>query len=268
MKSPRQSAPSSWALPKTMDLLSQFAEAILPLTNTLWPLIAVFSRLSAFFLLVPVFGERTIPVRIRLGVALICSFLLFPLIEGEAVSNMSQGLTLILTEAVSGFALGLSLRLFVIGLQIIGTIISNSLSLSQPLGEGISTEPNPTISTFLMLGGLTLMVSLNLHVELIVMLARSFQTVPLGSMMDMGDQARWLTDLAVSMLRLCLSLALPFLVLNFTYNLILGFLNRAMPQLLVSFVGIPGITLAGIVLLMVCASAILLAWMRAFAALL
>jgi len=39
----------------------------------------------------------------------------------------------------------------VFGLQIVGNIVAQSLSLSQVLGEGIATEPNTTISTILML---------------------------------------------------------------------------------------------------------------------
>jgi len=88
--------------------------------------------------------------------------------------------------------------------------------------------------------------------------------MPLGLAVDSGNSADWLTGVAVSLFRLCLSLALPFLILNFAYNLILGFLNRAMPQLLVSFVGLPGITLAGLFLLMFCAAAMLTGWLDAF----
>ncbi len=47
------------------------------------------------------------------------------------------------------------------------------------------------------------------------------------------------------------------------YNLTLGIINRAMPQLMVVFVGAPAITAAGLVLLMLLAPVMLGLWAAA-----
>jgi flagellar biosynthetic protein FliR len=249
------------------EFLAQLAEAFGPLIEMVWPIFGLFSRLSLFFMLVPVFGERAIPMRFRIGIAGMTAFMLYPILQDDLAALRDQGVfTLVATEAMTGFVLGFALRLAVHGLQILGMIVSQSLSLSQVLGEGIATEPNTTISTLLMLTGVTLLVSLNLHIELIGVLANSFSDIPLGTMLDLQVSANWLTELTVALLRMCLSLALPFVILNFVYNLILGFLNRAMPQLLVSFVGLPGMTMAGLFLLVICASAMMVAWIDMFMA--
>lgn len=247
------------------DLIAQLAEAFTPLAQIIWPIFGLFARLSLFFMLVPVFGENSVPARVRLSFAVVATFLLYP-IMGEQLANARQigVFTLLAKEAVTGFVMGFSLRLFVHALQFLGMIVSQTLSLSQPLGNGISTEPNTTISTLLMMTGVTLLVTADMHIVLFGVLANSFQDMPLGLAVDSGGSAEWLTGIAVSLFRLCLSLALPFLILNFAYNLILGFLNRAMPQLLVSFVGLPGITMAGLFLLMFCAAAMLNGWLDAF----
>ncbi|GLQ21419.1 flagellar biosynthetic protein FliR [Algimonas porphyrae] len=250
------------------QLLSALAEAFGPLVTLIWPIFGLFARLSLFFMLVPVFGERAVPARLRIGIAALCTFLLFPVLQDSLLAlRDSSAFELIITEALTGFVLGFALRLAVHALQILGMIVSQSLSLSQVLGEGIATEPNTTISTMLMLAGVTLLVSMNLHIELIGVLAGSFTDMPVGTVLDMQVSANWLTQITVGLLRLCLSLALPFVILNFAYNLILGFLNRAMPQLLVSFVGLPGMTLAGLFLLVICASAMMMAWVEAVGAL-
>jgi flagellar biosynthetic protein FliR len=44
----------------------------------------------------------------------------------------------------------------------------------------------------------------------------------------------------------------------------LGFLNRAMPQLMVSFVGMPAITGAGLFLLVIATGSILLFWVQEY----
>jgi flagellar biosynthetic protein FliR len=250
------------------ELLAGVADAFGPLAETIWPVFGLFARLSIFFMLVPVFGERAVPARIRIGVAMLAAFLLYPVLQDDMAAIRDAGVVrLLATEALTGFVFGFALRLAVHALQILGMVVSQTLSLSQPLGEGIASEPNTTISTMMMMAGVTLLVSMNLHVAMIGVLADSFQSVPLGTALELQASATWLTDITVGLLRLCLSLALPFVVLNFAYNLILGFLNRAMPQLMVSFVGLPGMTMAGLFLLVICASAMLMAWADAVFAL-
>ncbi|GHA89296.1 flagellar biosynthesis protein FliR [Algimonas arctica] len=249
------------------EFLAQLAEAFGPLIEMVWPIFGLFARLSLFFMLVPVFGERAILPRFRIAVAGMTAFMLYPILQDDLALLRDQGiLTLVASEAMTGFVMGFALRLAVHGLQILGMIVSQSLSLSQVLGEGIATEPNTTISTLLMLTGVTLLVSMDLHIELIGVIANSFTDIPVGTMLDLQVSANWLTELTVALLRMCLSLALPFVILNFVYNLILGFLNRAMPQLLVSFVGLPGMTMSGLFLLVICASAMLVAWVDMFLA--
>ena len=45
----------------------------------------------------------------------------------------------------------------------------------------------------------------------------------------------------------------------------MGVINRAMPQLMVSFIGAPAITAAGMLLLLISAPIMLQIWLRAFA---
>jgi flagellar biosynthetic protein FliR len=63
---------------------------------------------------------------------------------------------------------------------------------------------------------------------------------------------------------LAFSLAAPFVVASFLYNLALGAINRAMPQLMVAFVGAPVITAGGLVLLALALPALLGVWLAAF----
>ncbi|OZA12754.1 MAG: hypothetical protein B7Y02_06935 [Rhodobacterales bacterium 17-64-5] len=50
------------------------------------------------------------------------------------------------------------------------------------------------------------------------------------------------------------------------YNLALGAINRAMPQLAVSMVGAPALTLGGLALLAVATPLLLAVWLEAFQA--
>ena len=53
------------------------------------------------------------------------------------------------------------------------------------------------------------------------------------------------------------------MVASFIYNLTLGVINRAMPQLMVAFVGAPFTTLGGLVLLLLATPIMLHHWLGA-----
>jgi len=56
------------------------------------------------------------------------------------------------------------------------------------------------------------------------------------------------------------TLAAPFVIASMLYNVTLGVINRAMPQLMVAFVGAPAITAGGLVLLFLSAPILLSVW--------
>ena len=61
-----------------------------------------------------------------------------------------------------------------------------------------------------------------------------------------------------------MSWAVPFafVIAALIYNVALGVINRAMPQLMVAMIGAPALTAGGLILLMLAAPAILSAWVR------
>ena len=60
------------------------------------------------------------------------------------------------------------------------------------------------------------------------------------------------------------TLAVPFVAVSLLYNLALGVINRAMPQLMVAFVGAPAITYGALVLLALTAPLVLALWADQF----
>jgi flagellar biosynthetic protein FliR len=61
------------------------------------------------------------------------------------------------------------------------------------------------------------------------------------------------------------TLAAPFVIASLIYNVTLGVINKAMPQLMVAFVGAPAITAGGLVLLMLAAPLMLSIWVESMA---
>ena len=250
-----------------MEFLTVFSDILVENIAFLVPVIAIFTRLSVFIYLLPGLGETVIPQRVRLSSAFLITWILVPLLTPSLVLpdvTLISGTVLIAKEGFHGFVLGFAFRLMIFVLQILGNIVSQALSISQVLGEGIATEPNTTISTLLMMAGITLLVTMDIHVEAIGVFYRSYETFPLGTTPNMENMAYWMTHKAMGVFSFGVTLALPFIILNFVYNLMLGFLNRAMPQLMVSFVGMPAITGAGLFLLVIATGSILLFWVQEY----
>jgi len=167
-----------------VEALSTFTDILVDNATILVPAMAVFIRLSALIYLLPGIGEAAIPVRIRLAIAFGISLLLIPIVTPDysgVVFEVSDVAVLLVMEAIYGLLLGFAFRMLVFTLQILGNIVSQALSISQVLGEGIATEPNTTISTLLMITGTALIVSMDLHVQAFGILLQSYEMFPLGA---------------------------------------------------------------------------------------
>lgn len=224
----------------------------------------IFTRIGAAAFLVPGLGERSLSIRIRLGGALAIAVLLAPLIQPMVPQSPATPTALLLmlsSEATIGLIIGLAFRFMIYALQIAGMVAAQHLSVAQMFGTGVAPEPEPTIATILGMGGITLALMSGLHVHLVATLAGMYEVFPFGQFPVGADLAEWATARMAETFALGVTLAAPFVAVGFAYNLALGALNRAMPQLLVALVGIPGLVWVGIVILALVLPTLMETWM-------
>ncbi|WP_170351892.1 flagellar biosynthetic protein FliR [Ruegeria atlantica] len=239
------------------ELLPQLGEG-------LWHLFAVFLRVSAMVSLLPAFGERSIPTRVKFGIAAAFTLIVTPAIAAPvAPPGLLPMAELVLTEVLIGMALGMSLRLFVLALQTAGSIAAQATSLSQILGPA-AADPVPAMGYLLTLAGLTLAVLLGLHIRVAQFLIHSYTLFPMGTPILAPDLSQWGVQQIARSFGLAFALTMPFVIASLIYNLALGVINRSMPQLMVAFVGAPAITFAGLFLLFAGTPLILSVWSDAF----
>lgn len=222
----------------------------------------VFVRVGAIMALLPGFGEQSIPARVRLGLAIAFTLVVWPLLAPGLI-ELDPGrpfYLMLLIESEIGVLIGLSLRLMVMALQLAGSIAAQSTSLAQLFGPGVTPDPLPAIGNLLTLGGITLAVASGLHVKAALAVAETYRILPIGAAVPGADVAGWGVARVAHAFALGFSLAAPFVIAAFAYNLALGAINRAMPQLMVAFVGAPAITAGGMLLLLLAAPVILNFW--------
>ncbi|UWQ01422.1 flagellar biosynthetic protein FliR [Aliiroseovarius crassostreae] len=228
----------------------------------------VFLRVGAAMALLPAFGERSVPERVRLFLGFAFTLIVAPasaLQVETALSDPMRASAMVFSEPIAGLVLGGAVRLFILALQIAGSMAAQSTSLAQIFG-GANSDPQPAIGHVLLVSGLALAVMLGLHVRLAELFILSYDVMPAGQFIAGDILSQWALDLVARIFGLAFTLAAPFLIASLIYNVALGVINRAMPQLMVAFVGAPAITAGGLILLFVCAPLLLPLWVDALVA--
>src|SRR5256714_1779969 len=216
--------------------------------------ILMFARIGTMIMLLPGLGEMSVPARVRLTVALVLTFVLFPLHRaGYTIDLRLPGpvIVALAQELLIGMVLGLTARLTISALQVAGSVIA------QQLGLGFVTAIDPTmgqqgviLGNFLTILGVALIFATDLHHLVIGALDESYTLFAPGELPLIGDVAAHTTRIIGTAFRIGIQLSAPFIVFGLLFNLGLGVLSRLMPQMQVFFVGLPMSILVGFLILL------------------
>jgi flagellar biosynthesis protein FliR len=203
----------------------------------------VFARIGAMVMLLPGLGESNIPVRIKIGTAVLLTLIILPLHRAAYhvdMQSLAPLVVLMIHEIVIGIVLGATARVTLAALQVGGAVIA------QQMGLGFVTSVDPTqgqqgvlIGNFLTLLGVTLLFANDSHYLVIAALNDSYAIFSPGEMIPSGDIAALATRAFAGAFKIGMQLAAPFLVFGLVFNIGLGVLARLMPQMQVYFVGVP-----------------------------
>jgi flagellar biosynthetic protein FliR len=221
----------------------------------------VFARIGTMVMLLPGLGELSVPVRVRLTVALVLTAILLPLHRNAYqidLKALGPVIAVLGQELLIGAVLGLTARLAISALQVAGSIVA------QQLGLGFVTAVDPTqgqqgviVGNFLTILGITLIFATDLHHLVIAALNDSYTLFQPGEIPLLGDIAALLTRTVAAAFRIGVQLSAPFLVFGLLFNLGLGVLSRLMPQMQVFFVGVPLSILIGFLILLLVVGAMM-----------
>jgi flagellar biosynthesis protein FliR len=234
------------------------------LAGQLAPLLAMFllvvARLSFVIFFMPGIGEQVVPVQLRLMILLAIAMAMAS--TGVVAVPSLESLTgyggLLLSELTIGFCLGAILRVSVWMLSIAGTIISQSIGLSQLLGVALEREAQSLTGSMLSMAGTAILLTADFHLNAIASLMRLYTDIPVGALSALDWDL--LIERSFSAVGFAVLLAWPFVAVNLLYNICLGFINKALPQLMVAFVGAPLMIGGGTILLALSVVGLLVVW--------
>ena len=234
------------------------------LAAQLAPLLAMFllvvARLSFVIFFMPGIGEQVVPVQLRLMILLAIAMAMAStgVVAVPSLESLSGYGAILLSELTIGFCLGAILRVSVWMLSIAGTIISQSIGLSQLLGIALEREAQSLTGSMLSMAGTAILLTADFHLNAIASLMRLYSDIPVGALSALDWDL--LIQRSFSAVGFAVLLAWPFVAVNLLYNICLGFINKALPQLMVAFVGAPLMIGGGTILLALSAVGLLVVW--------
>lgn len=235
------------------DALSALTAAVPQ--DGLMALALVYARIQACLLTLPGFGERILPARVKVAVAMA----LTPLFAQPGA--VPDGLPVIAlgAELATGALLGLFVRLLAFALDIAATTLAQSASLSQIMGISEDMPPHP-IGNLLHLAGLATLFALGLPVVVCRLLADSFQLRPPGAWPQADEVMRMIVPLLGDSFALAMVLASPFILGGLLFQVLSGIVARVMPALPIVFVVAPAAILVALAALAIMTPSVLGLW--------
>jgi flagellar biosynthetic protein FliR len=212
-----------------------------------WP----FLRVAGLLMVAPVFGARMVSPRIRLALAIGITVVLvpsLPAVPSVAVISLA-GFFTAMQEVVIGLSMGFVVQMIFDALVIGG----QTVAMSMGLGFAMLIDPQrgvsvPVLSQFLIVLGLLIFLALNGHLEMLRVLAASFELLPVGT--GVSREGLWaLLAWGSGMFAGALTIALPAVVALLVVNIAFGVMSRAAPTLNLFAVGFPVSMLLGFLVL-------------------
>jgi flagellar biosynthetic protein FliR len=210
----------------------------------------IFARMGGILMLMPGVSESAVPVRIRLSFSLVLALMLFPII-GPGVpavpGSVGDLAGAMIKETLIGLMLGAILRMFMTSLAAAGEIVSLQTTLSfGQTANPTEAQPTTSISAFLGVVGITLIMVTDLHHLFIGAIVKSYTLFPFTKAVPVADAGQLAIQTMSKSFALGLQLAAPVVVFALIFNIATGLIGRVMPQFQIFFVATPLIVLMGL----------------------
>lgn len=205
----------------------------------IWPL----SRILALVATAPLLGNPSVPVRVKLGLAVMITVLVMPLVEKSLPQidpASGVGFAILLQQVLIGIAMGLVMRIVFVAVEMAGELIG----LQMGLGFAVFFDPQNSgqidiVGRFLGVIASLAFLAIDGHLIMIALISQSFSTLPIGLEGMTNATFTTLANWGGEIFKSGLQLSLPVLTALLITNLALGILTRVAPQLNIFAVGFP-----------------------------
>ena len=214
----------------------------------------VFCRVSCLIYGVPFFSMNNTPRRVRVGLSVVVSFLLYYAIQEKPILEYSTVLgyaVLVLKEAITGLLMGFACNMCTTVVGFAGRIIDMETGLSMASLMDPTTRENMSITGMIYNYAITLILIITgIYQYILKALAESFTLIPVGGAVFrserlMGSMLKFMADYILIAFRICI----PMFAVMILLNALLGILTKVAPQMNMFSVGMQIKVLVGLAML-------------------
>lgn len=226
------------------------AQVLAWITPLLWP----FLRALALFTALPIFGTRTVPLRVRIGLAAFVAYAAQPTLPQMPNVPLDSALAfmLVVQQVLIGVALGFAVRVVFTAIEYAGEVIGLQMGLNfASFFDPMSASTVTATSRFFGTSIAWLFIVMNGHLMIIAALVQSFSSFPVSAEPFAFLRATQPQLWGAEIFRTGLWIALPLVAMLMLVNLVLGVISRVAPQINVFAIGFPitlGVGLLGMLI--------------------
>ena len=203
--------------------------------------IVMLISLRIFGLLVsaPMFAFRSMPMRLRVLLAVVIGLSLSPMIKPDPAILSGTTVTFFVaaTELAIGLMAGYVIRLGLMAFDVLSETLSMLAGFS--FASTVGRDPNISsglIGELLLLTAVALAFALNIHLVLLEIVLTSFKAVPFGTWPSAWD-AQAIVALVVKAFQFGMVISMPGIIVYLVFNMLQAILGRTSPQLNLFSVG-------------------------------
>jgi len=205
--------------------------------------VMVLTRISAFFMILPVFGWQSIPVRIKVSVTMLLAIffsMIAPISVNAGEISSLEAILLMANEATYGLALGLVVTCVFAVVKFSGRIIEREMGLAMAeILDPLTSERAQPLGSLLEMIFILLFLSANGHHMFLLIISRSYESFPAGSMPTIPVLTGGIISAGTTMLLYGLKMAAPILGAFLLLMVVLAVLARMVPEMNILFISLP-----------------------------
>ena len=211
--------------------------------ETLLGFALVLTRISAFFLVLPVFGWTAIPVRVKVAATMLLSvFFTFvaPLAIDVTEVSTVKAILLLASETTYGLALGLIVALLFSVVKLSGQIIERQMGMTMAnILDPMTGETARPLGSLLETIFILLFLGANGHHLFLLIISKSYVAFPAGTVPNIQILTTGVITASSALLIAGLRLAAPMLAAFLVLMVALALLARLVPEMNILFISMP-----------------------------
>ncbi|NOY13712.1 MAG: flagellar biosynthetic protein FliR [Deltaproteobacteria bacterium] len=201
------------------------------------------ARVGSMIGSIPVFSGGQLPPQMRIGIAVLFSLLVYPVVEGYMPDQSYAPIALALLlaqEVILGLLVGFLAQLVFMAAEFAGSLIGYQMGFAAANVFDPTTQRQVAlISQFQGILAILLFLALNIHYLFLRAIVASFKMLPPGSLNLTGGAIPMIMNVANHSLVLSVQMVAPIIALLMISTLALGIMARVFPQLNVFMLSFP-----------------------------